>query len=151
VVYHPWLQEDLEELDRHALRRGTLAKPRWKRAAFVMFISTLVFLGYWEPGELFFFTKQVLPVRGPYSLQYRMAGCMPWPDVFLHLPPKMISPDVLAGSFSCVLSFRTFVSRTLFRKTCLLGCLGPRGLLVKKKGPDRCGCLGQTIWPRVLC
>lgn len=35
-------QEDLEELDRHALRRGTLSKPRWKRAAFVMFISTLV-------------------------------------------------------------------------------------------------------------
>ena len=39
-------QEDLEELDRHALRRGTLSKPRWKRAAFVMFISTLVCLGF---------------------------------------------------------------------------------------------------------
>lgn len=36
--------EDLKMLDQKALSRGTLAKPRWKRAAFVLFISTLVFL-----------------------------------------------------------------------------------------------------------
>ena len=41
-------QEDVAELDRHALRRGTLSKPRWKRAAFVMFISTLVCLGEFQ-------------------------------------------------------------------------------------------------------
>eukprot|EP00913_Durusdinium_trenchii_P034760 g32516.t1 len=35
--------EDLKMLDQKALSRGTLAKPRWKRAAFVLFISTLVF------------------------------------------------------------------------------------------------------------
>ncbi|CAE7230134.1 unnamed protein product [Symbiodinium sp. CCMP2456] len=35
--------EDVEELDRHALKRSTLSKPRWKRVLFVTFITLLVF------------------------------------------------------------------------------------------------------------
>ena len=37
--------EDVAELDRNALKRSTLSKPRWKRVIFVTFITLLVF-GY---------------------------------------------------------------------------------------------------------
>lgn len=35
--------DDVQELDRCALSRSTLSKPRWRRAIFVVFISCLVF------------------------------------------------------------------------------------------------------------
>lgn len=104
--------------------------------------------------EFFIFTKQVLPVRGPYSLQYRMAGCMPWPEVFCHVSFDFfasVSRDDFAGwlgriIFQCVCFHSVHLSPArFFRQTCLSGCLCLRGLLVKKKGRDGCGCLGQML------
>ena len=75
--------EDVEELDRHALKRSTLSKPRWKRVLFVTFITLLVFSYRGEPLGRLAKIKMALPVvlaraSSRLSPRTRVQGAVPF-------------------------------------------------------------------------